>query len=299
MRFQRRRKTVIQKFSTGFGFLFLMLLGFQRAALAANEDTCTAITSVPFTISAPGAYCLTKDIATPSTFTSGAAITVSSNDVTVDLGGHTLANLAAGTGTRAFGIQGIPAGSNLQNVTVRNGTVRGFLEGILLNGPTFSAANSSGHLVEDIRADFNRGAGIDVHGAGSVVRQNQILHTGGSTVTAQIIGLAMVGDGAQVLDNVVVDTVAPAAGTAWGILAEDDLTTATGEMIEGNHVSNVTLTSNSIAIQSGSASNLVVNNRIANFNAGIIIFSTAKYRDNLTINTTTPYTGGTDEGNNK
>jgi hypothetical protein len=38
-------QTLIQKFSTVLGFFGLMLLGFQGAAWAANEDTCTAITT--------------------------------------------------------------------------------------------------------------------------------------------------------------------------------------------------------------------------------------------------------------
>jgi hypothetical protein len=61
-------QTLIQKFSTVLGFLGLMVFGFQGAAWAAtaNEDTCTAITTVPTTISLPGTYCVTKDLTTPA-----------------------------------------------------------------------------------------------------------------------------------------------------------------------------------------------------------------------------------------
>jgi hypothetical protein len=84
-------QTLIQKFSTGLGFLALMLFGLPGAALAAtaNEDTCAAITTVPTTISLPGTYCVTKDLTTQST--SGNAITVSANGVTIDLGGQSAA----------------------------------------------------------------------------------------------------------------------------------------------------------------------------------------------------------------
>jgi hypothetical protein len=297
-----KMQTLVQKFSTGLGFFGLMLLGFQGAALAADGDTCTAINSVPFTISLPGTYCVLKELSTPSTFTSGIAILVNSNDVTIDLGGHTLSNLAAGTGTQAVGIQTLPTAANVQNITVRNGTVRGFYVGIILRGATGTIVDSSGHLVENVRADFNRHIGIQVLGAGSVVRQNQVLHTGGSTIAGFFVGLQIAGNGAQALDNVVVDTVhSLSLQQVNGILAEDPLSNNfTGVMIEGNRVSNVTIGPNSAAIVSGSGAynTLVVNNRIADFEAGILFFKTGKYRDNLAIDTTNPYTGGTNAGNN-
>jgi hypothetical protein len=298
-------QTLIQKFSTGFGFLGLMLLGFEGAALAADGDACTAISSVPFTISLPGTYCVTKELSTPSTFTSGVAITVKSNDVTIDLSGHTLSNLAAGTGTLAVGIQGMPTGSNFQNITVRNGTVRGFYKGVSLTGPSGTTANSSGHLVENIRADFNRFVGIELLGAGSVARQNQILHTGGGSMSTQGFtgGLYIAGNGAQALDNGLVDTVQSlSTDIALGIVISAFPDNCTGMVIEGNRISNVTISPNSYAITTGAGtySILIVNNRMANFDTGIVINNTGKYRDNLAINVTTPYTtNGTNAGNNE
>lgn len=287
---------LVQKFSTGLGFFGLMLLGFQGAALAADGDTCTSITSVPFTISLPGTYCVTKELPTPSTFTSGVAITISSNDVTIDLSGHTLSNLAAGTGTAATGIYAL----DQKNITVRNGTVRGFYIGIDLDA-TGSGA-SSGHLVENVRADFNSNVGIQVLGAGSMVRQNQVLHTGGSTVGANTFALWIGGNGSQALDNAVVDTTQPSGGVGnIAILADASTGNVTGMVIEGNRISNVALGSNSVAIsaQVAAFSTLVVNNRIANFDFGIQIVNAGRYRDNLTINTTAAYNGGTSEGNNQ
>jgi len=297
-------QTLIQKFLTGLGFLGLLLLGFQGVASAADGDTCTAITSVPFTISLPGAYCVTKELSTASTFTSGAAITVNSNDVTIDLGGHTLSNLAAGKGTQAVGIQDeVTSGVARQNITVRNGTVRGFYEGVVLTGATGMFTDSSGHLVENVRADFNRHIGIQLFGAGSVARQNQVLHTGGSTSVAGFAaGLWIAGDGAQALDNTVVDTVR-SGGIQDGVGINVDANNGfTGVVIEGNRVSNVALENNSVAIIVGTGANytLVVNNRIANFESGILFATNAsKYRDNLAVNTTILYVGGADEGNNK
>jgi hypothetical protein len=51
---------------------------------------------------------------------------------------------------------------------------------------------------------------------------------------------------------------------------------------------------------SGSSSVLAIGNRLAVFEAGIeYISSTGRFRDNLTSGVTTPFTGGTDAGNNE
>ena len=65
----------------------------------------------------------------------------------LDLNGWKLGGLAAGTGTQADGIFAL----NRQNMTIKNGIVRGFLSGIWLAG----AGSSQGLVVEDIRADQN------------------------------------------------------------------------------------------------------------------------------------------------
>jgi hypothetical protein len=44
---------------------------------------------------------------------------------------------------------------------------------------------------------------------------------------------------------------------------------------------------------------LIVNNRIADFIIGIGFSNAGKYRDNLALDTSIAYSGGTDEGNNK
>lgn len=290
----------LKKLSLSLAILGLLILAFQGSAFAADTDKCTPISAVPFTISAPGSYCLTKNISAPSTFTSGNAITVSSDDVTIDLAGYTLGNLLAGTGTQAIGIQGI----GLNNVTIQNGTVRGFFIGIQLSGAAGCSTGSSGHLVTNIRADSNRYIGIQVLGSGIVVGQNQVLHTGGSTsaTVSFTVGIHIGGDGAQVVNNSVVDTI-PAASTGLVnrilINAENNFT---GAVAEYNRVANVgAISTNSYGISGGVSAYqlLIVNNRVANFGYGISLFVAGRYRDNLTINTTYPYQGGTDEGNNQ
>ena len=84
--------------------LAFLSVGFSAKAQASNTDKCIALTSAPVTISTPGVYCLTANIILPNTFTSGIAIAVANDNVTIDLGGNALSDLAAGTGTQAIGV---------------------------------------------------------------------------------------------------------------------------------------------------------------------------------------------------
>jgi hypothetical protein len=229
-----------------------------------GNSSCTPITSLPTTITAPGYYCLTSDLAT--NMTSGAAITINTDDVVLDLNGFKLDGLAAGTGTLADGIRA----DYRQNITIRNGTVRGFFEGIVLIDPNFSGI-SRGHVVEYIRADQNRYTGIRILGIGVIIRNNQVLNTGGSTYV-HAYGISVSGNGARVLNNDVIDTV-DQGGTSYGILFFN------------------------------SFGSFAVNNRISWADVGIEFFAAGagafgKYRDNLTYGVVTPFIGGTPVGIN-
>ena len=243
----------------------LVLLACVLGAAPARAETvhCTAITTLPAVITVQGVYCFTGDLATA--ITSGNAIEIQTNNVVLDLNSFKLGGLAAGPGTLAIGIHA----SNRQNLTIKNGTIRGFLRGIFLG----DSGASQGHVVEDIRADQNTFEGILVQGAGTIVRNNQVVATGGSTISGaniSAVGIFVSGTGPRVLNNDVIDTVAQGTGIAWGIY----LSSVTG--------------------------GLVVNNRITGADKGIdySLGSTGKYRDTLTFDVTTPFTGGTAVGTN-
>jgi hypothetical protein len=241
----------------------LFALAWGPASAWAETVNCTAITSVPAIITVQGIYCFTGHLAT--VITSGNAIDIQTNNVIVDLNGFKLGGLAAGLGTTAIGIHAL----DRQNVTIKNGTVRGYLRGIQLE----TAGASQGHIVEDIRADLNKFVGIEVDGAGNIVRNNQVVTTGGSTTfgpNASANGILILGSGARVLNNDVIDTSKAGTGTATGI----NFSAATAA--------------------------LAVNNRITTADRGIDFNSgaTGKYRDNLTFGVTTPFTGGTAVGTN-
>src|SRR5204863_29243 len=87
----------------------LTVLFVSPTPTTAETLNCTAINSVPTVITAPGIYCLTKDLTTA--ITTGSAIEIQTNNVVIDLNSHRLGGGAAGLGTSDFGIQFVNGGS--------------------------------------------------------------------------------------------------------------------------------------------------------------------------------------------
>ncbi|WP_027079581.1 right-handed parallel beta-helix repeat-containing protein [Luteimonas mephitis] len=199
-----------------------LLPGTARAAQ--SYDNCTGfIDSVPATISTAGVWCLRKNVSTANT--SGNAITISANNVTIDCNDFKIGGLAAGNASQANGIYS----SSRQNVTVRHCNVRGFLRGISLNG-------GAGHLVEDNRLDNNLRTGISVSGDNNRVRRNAVYDTSGYGGSGAMTGILAAAD---IIDNTVAGVVATATATdtVWGIYAS-----APGSEIRGNQVRGLALT---------------------------------------------------------
>lgn len=203
----------------------LLALLFTPQVQAETVD-CTAITSLPYTISSSGVYCLTGNLSTA--ISSGNAITIDTNNVTIDLNGWRLGGLAAGDSTATNGIYA----TQRKNITIRNGTIRGFKRAIFLQD-FIPHTTSQGHLVEDIRAEQNTTTGIEVLGQGSITRRNQIVATGRPTVTGAF-GISVAGPGSRVLDNDVTETRS-GIGAAAGLMMKY----ADGGMVRNNRVSGV------------------------------------------------------------
>jgi hypothetical protein len=92
----------------------------------AQIEPRTPIASVPYTISQPGSYYLTTNLSVSS----GTAITIATNGVTLDLNGFTLSSSdPANTG------DGIRINSGLRNLTIMNGYIEG---GVTNNAGVFS-----------------------------------------------------------------------------------------------------------------------------------------------------------------
>jgi hypothetical protein len=258
--------------------------------VSARAETvqCIEIAGLPFAISAPGVYCL-KDSLTYTDWGGHHAIGISCNDVVIDLNGHVLdgtAQGAASTGVLAFGVR---------NITIRNGTIRGFRMGVSLDdNPPYS--RSRGHVVEDVRAENSGWIGLRVGGQGSVVRGNQVIATGGQGAAyPNPTGIWMNGAGVHVVDNEIVDTIAPAGGEASGITVQ----TSVGSAVERNFVRNAT-TGPSIGIYfAGGERATAVANRIVNMKQGILMGlapASGIYMDNTVGGAAQPFVGGTAAG---
>jgi hypothetical protein len=165
-------------------------LGLVAAGTAAHAQTvtCTPITSLPFTVSSAGPYCLTGNLSfsTNSPLGTSPAITVNFSGAVIDFNGYRL--LYNGTLTSWNPAIRILAGNS--NVVVRNGLISSFQTGV----ETFSA----GTIVEDMRLYDNgttTGTGVIIRdGAdGAIVRRNYI--------RSSRTGVYVIGNAGRVVDN--------------------------------------------------------------------------------------------------
>jgi hypothetical protein len=242
----------------------LPALGLGSAA--AETVNCTVIDALPYTIDQSGAYCLGADQAV--NLGAGIALTIEADDVVLDLNGHEIVNFNNGMSNTAYGVYS----SNRRNVTIRNGTVRWFFYGVVLSNDAVGA--NSGHIVEGLRVDQCRQAGIYAVGRGNLIRHNLVLATGGTTsqgANASAYAIWVNGLDPRVVDNDVVWAYGQGTGRGSAIFLANDVRDA-----------------------------MVVENRVSRSDYGVRFwgFATGKYRDTLTSGVTTPFTGGTDAGGN-
>jgi len=205
--------------------LCLLLTGAGRAHAAQSYDNCVGyITTLPAVITTQGTWCLKQDLATA--ITSGSAITINTNNVSIDCNDFKLGGLSAGTGTLSSGIYA----ASRSNITVRHCNVRGFFIGINLYATT-----TGGNVVEDNRLDGNTLDGLSVFGDGSIVRRNIITNTGGSTsITKHATGIAT-NYNVDIIDNTIAGVAATSGSNenTWGIAVSNN---SSGRII-GNGIS--------------------------------------------------------------
>ena len=258
-----------------------------------RRGLCLPIVSLPYTISAQGNYCLVQNLSTP--MASGNAVTITSDFVLLDLKGFKIGGGSAGPGTHTSGVWA----RNHRNITIKNGNIRGFFRAVFLEDTSGSFTASQGHLVANLRADENTYAGIQVQGRGNVIRGNQVVTTGGSTVfgaDADAYGIRTDGGGVRVIDNDVTDTTPAGAGSGFAI----SVASAPGAVVEKNRLANSVPNSSYGVMAASGRDVLVLRNRISTTAFGVFFdTATGKYRDNLTTGVGAPYTGGVNAGNNQ
>jgi hypothetical protein len=257
-------------------------------SLQAETTNCTPITSLPYVINTQGIYCLKGHLST--SMTSGNAITINTNNVVLDLNGYKIGGQAAGAATVAYGIYAYQR----QNITIRNGTVRGFLQGIgLTDSGTYTT--SQGHIIEDTRADMNTWVGIGVEGRGNIIRNNQVVDTGGSSNTVNAVGIVVKGPGNRIINNDVYETKEGTGGNAMGIWSY----LSHGLVVDNNRIGNTTSgAGTSYGIYFNPSIGVITKgNSIFNMNYGIYYGSnTGLYMNNLVSGCANPFTGGTPAG---
>jgi hypothetical protein len=254
---------------------------------------CTPITSLPYTITAQGNYCLDRNLSI--NIATGAAITIATDFVTLDLNSFKIGGGAAGPSSQAAGIYA----KNRSNLLIRNGNIRGFALGIFLEDDSAGQTNAKGNIVEDMRLEGNLYNGAQLLGTGSVVRRNTVVNTFGNSIpNSYTNGLAVLGPGSQVIDNSVTETLATGTGLGTGIVISGD-----GSLVERNRVTNRTVAGNTVGIRvSNAPDTLVVDNRVSRVNTGIRAIegnAGAFCRDNIVVGATTPYLLCTSLGNNQ
>lgn len=238
--------------------VFLLALAGWLTTPNAKAQAPTVIAALPYTISAPGDYVLNSNLTYNAS--TGSAITFAIGNVTLDFKGHFISGLAAGAGTSATGL----FANNRANITIRNGTIVGFLYGIRLTGIFGSSGNNVNNIIENMRTPSNRSIGIYIQsGITCRVENCQVNKIGGSTVTNQAIGISA--DSVLIRNNQV-STVTPGAGGAsFGIVC---------------------------------SMGFVVDNQVDNCDIGIDMGPTVKYLNNLTSSVPTPFLGGVNAGHN-
>jgi hypothetical protein len=194
---------------TACALLFIWLVSTPARAEVLN---CIEIASLPAVITVQGVHCLKHDLST--TLAAGSAITVNTNNVIIDLNGFKLGGLAAPASMITSGVFAV----NRQNITIRNGTIRGFYAAIYLDDSTINSKASSGHVIEDLKLDANRRIGIYVKGSYNAIRNNSIVNTGGHPNYYVMYGIALKdGTGNDVSHNRISNVQAATAATGISI----------------------------------------------------------------------------------
>jgi len=215
------------------------------------QDPRTPISSLPYKITAPGSYYLTANLTATG---SGAGITISADNVTLDLNGFVL--IGGGSGS----VTGINVPAAQKNILIRNGTVRGWTNGGI------NASNATNSVIQGIRLSNNSApstffniAGLSV-GSGSTVKdcfvaKNPNSHgisAGSASIVSGCVARANSdGAGIRVMDSCsVVGNVSDSNGTG--------ITMGSGNRIDSN---SCTFNLNAgVLIPSGATNNLVIRN---------------------------------------
>lgn len=228
------------------------------AILAASGGTRTPITTVPATISTSGSYILTSNL----TIASGDAITITADDVTLDLNGFTIRSTAANAIGTGIAI-------NSSRVTVFNGHITGGVtynaggSGDKFTGPGFTHGIEAALSAKDLLIHHLTVNGCDVDGIRLPGKNATVVHDctvnvagGNGIVAGTVTNCAAYETGSTaIVGTDVANSQGVARGTGFvgqhGIQG-DTVINSSGTAAEGNGIDCQTATNCSGASTSGS-----------------------------------------------
>ena len=149
-------------------------------------ESRTAISSVPYTITQSGSYYLTKNLAVSS----GDAIAIEANGVTLDLNGFTISSTAASANGTAIVIGFFKRNIRIINGFVESGVTQsggGFTGGGFANGITFSGSTLRNAAVSNVGVRGVLGQGINLGFEGTVVEGCTVEVAGGTGIIAAAV----------------------------------------------------------------------------------------------------------------
>jgi hypothetical protein len=224
---------------------------FPSISQAAKAPAGTEISACPVTITTSGMAKVTANLIAADT-----CITVSADDVTIDLDGNTI------TGPGTFGTYGVFDGSpgfSRKGIRVINGTIKNFYMGIRLD-------STEQVVVEGMRLADNTSFGVITFNF-ATVRNNAVSGsqfgiqvTQGSLVTGNVLNSNSLGivfsSASTVIGNSVIGTViAQPLSSGWGLLASGG---------QGSTVMNNSSRENKFGLQVDCPTNVVGNTLTGN-----------------------------------
>jgi len=269
------RSTVANRNIAPLIIAVLVVFSVPSHAVAAGGKT---ITKLPYVIKKPGVYVLAKNLTTP--LTSGAAIVVNADGVTIDMKGFGIRYVPAtpGVATVATGIYC----EGFSHLTIRNGCVEGFSWGIRVTSDPMA-------VIEDITLRTTRTHGIFLMSHAAVIRRCSVLDT---TNSSSVVGISALGVGVHIADCLVYNTDSSASSASCIFVI------GSGSTIERNRVVNPSLNVNTTAIETMGSMH-INDNHVTRANTGVIADGNSKLSRNLTTGCNLAFSGGTlVEGNN-
>lgn len=268
---------------TTYRIILTALLAFA-GTLTTFAQARKPISSVPYTITKPGNYYLSRDLVVTKPGKGGVTdcITILANNVTLDLNGRELST------TLDSGV-GVMTHNDASSIRVFNGTVRGFIIGVYLYGNT-------NFTVEDVAAINSRDTGIIAYGSASVVRRCRVSGTGSGAQAGGAFanGILCPLPNSVIEDCIVGNFATPQGITITGIRCFDASARISRNIVHGPGA----VVANCVGIDAKGGTHRVADNQVSGFFTGYDL-GTSLYRGNDAPSCGVKFNGGTNLGGNQ